>query len=227
MQTQPSVVRIILQYGIGLAVFGGFWFAMAGTLVWPAAWLFLLGQFAYAVVLVRWMVRSAPERLAKRKEPFSAGQPLWDRVILWLALFAFLPYFVLPGLDAVRFGWSQVPWWLQALGFAGVAAAEWLYFLVLRENPYLSRAVQPQEAQTIITTGPYAVVRHPMYAAICLLMPSLPLMLGSAWAVLPSVPVIALAATRIVREEQFLQQNVPGYAEYAQQVRWRLVPGVW
>lgn len=227
MQSAIAVAKLIAQFGIGLAIFGACWFAAAGTLNWPAGWLFLLGHFAYGAGLAAWLARRMPGRLAKRREPFTANQPLWDKLILWLALFAFLPFFVLPPLDAVRFGWSRMPWWLQALGFAGVAAAEWLYVVVLRENPYLSRAVQPQEAQTIITSGPYAVVRHPYYAATILLILCLPLALGSYWSLPLGAPIVLLAVTRIVREEQYLRRNVPGYAEYAQTVRWRLLPHVW
>lgn len=227
MQPTVSVARVIASYAVGIVVIGALMFGVAGSLDWPAAWVFLLAQFAFGAVTAVWMAKHAPERLAKRREAFSPGQPIWDRLIVALIVLAFIPYFVLPGLDAVRFGWSRVPGWLQLLGFAGVAGAEWLYLLALSENPFLSRAVQPQAGQTAITTGPYAVVRHPMYAAICLLMPSVPLALGSLWGVLPGAAVIALTVARTVREEQYLRQNVPGYAEYARTARWRLIPRLW
>jgi len=227
MSAPVTPVRVIVRFVLAIAVLGAALFGAAGTLAWLEAWLYLLIQFAFSGLLAVWLKRNNPDLLAKRLDAFKSTQPGWDRFIIILTIIVFIPYLILPGLEAVRFGWSQVPPIVKALGFAGVAGAFLAIFFVMRENTFLSRVVEIQAGQKVISTGPYRIVRHPMYAAFSLFILCLPLALGSYWALIPAVVEVALLAVRAINEEQFLRRELAGYAEYAQKVRFRMLPGVW
>jgi protein-S-isoprenylcysteine O-methyltransferase Ste14 len=132
-------------------------------------------------------------------------------------------------LDAVRFGWSVVPLWVQALGVLAIAVSMYIMFLIMRTNSFAAPVVKIQAARghRVISDGPYAVVRHPMYGGAVLLILGIPLLLGS-WSGLALSPLLVLLfATRAVKEERTLMAELPGYADYAARVRYRLVPMVW
>ena len=135
----------------------------------------------------------------------------------------------LMALDARRFRWSAMPAALQVSGLAVQVAGDILFVLTFRESAFLSPPVrvQRERAQTVVTTGPYAVVRHPMYAAFALFACGTALLLGSWWGLLGGLVMLAMLAWRSVREERVLRDELPGYAAYLERVRWRLVPGVW
>ena len=134
--------------------------------------------------------------------------------------------FVVAGLDR-RFGWSQVPGWVVAAASALFLLAYALYAEVLRENAYLSRTIRVQEGQKVIDTGLYGIVRHPMYSATLLLFLSMPLVLGSVYSFLIFLAYPILIATRIKHEEALLEKELPGYREYKEKVKYRLIPWVW
>jgi protein-S-isoprenylcysteine O-methyltransferase Ste14 len=135
--------------------------------------------------------------------------------------------YLIPGLDR-RFGWSHVPAWLVVTSLILVLAGYIMIFFVFRENSYASRVVEVEKGQKVIDTGPYAVVRHPMYTAFIILTAFTPLALGSYWAVLPMWMIIPiLTVLRIPNEEEVLKRALPGYAEYMQKVKYRLLPGIW
>lgn len=213
-----------------VVVFGAALFGAAGTLKWRAGWAFMALFFGFTVALSGWLLRRNPALLTERMT--GVGKPDqkgWDRVWFGLTAVAFLGWLVLMPLDAVRFGWSRVPRWVQATGGAAVVASFWLLFGVFRENTYLSPAVrvQRERGQTVVDTGPYAYVRHPMYAAAGLLMAGSTLLLGSWWGLVGAGAIVAGVAARAVGEERMLRAELPGYAAYAERVRYRLVPGVW
>jgi protein-S-isoprenylcysteine O-methyltransferase Ste14 len=133
------------------------------------------------------------------------------------------------GFDAARFGWSRVPVWLQAVGGLLLLGSFYLFFATFRENSFLSPAIRVQEerGQTVISTGPYHYVRHPMYAALLLFLPGSALLLGSAYGVLFGIVVVIAAAWRAVQEEHTLREELPGYTSYMSQVKYRLIPGLW
>jgi protein-S-isoprenylcysteine O-methyltransferase Ste14 len=132
-------------------------------------------------------------------------------------------------LDAVRFRWSEVPGWLQFLGALGVVLSFYLMFLTFRENAYLAMVVklQEQRGQSVVTTGPYRYVRHPMYSSVFLFLPAVALLLGSWWGLLLCVVLLGLLVWRIPLEERMLENGLAGYEEYERNVRYRLIPRVW
>jgi protein-S-isoprenylcysteine O-methyltransferase Ste14 len=148
-----------------------------------------------------------------------------QKIIGFLALY-FLLAFILPGLD-VRYGWSNVPPLISILADVLVFVGYMITFWVLTVNSFLSRTVEVDAGQTVVSTGPYAIVRHPMYFGVALLYIASPLALGSYWAILPALMIIPLLAARIRNEEEVLLRELAGYAEYRQQVKYRLLPGVW
>ncbi len=134
--------------------------------------------------------------------------------------------FLVPGFD-FRWHWSDVPTALIVLGDIGVVIGYVIIFLVFRENSYASSIVEVAESQKVISTGPYAVVRHPMYSGAILMFLATPLALGSWWAFIPAIVLSALVAARLIDEERFLVIHLPGYDTYRSSVRYRLIPGVW
>ena len=130
-------------------------------------------------------------------------------------------------LDAVRFRWSQVPIWVQAVGAVLIALCMYVFYLTFRENTFAAPVVkiQAERGHQVVTTGPYALVRHPMYAGALLLFIGIPLLLGSWYGLAGALVMMALLVTRIVMEERTLTNELPGYREYAARVRWRLATG--
>jgi protein-S-isoprenylcysteine O-methyltransferase Ste14 len=153
----------------------------------------------------------------------------WDRKIIriYVLFLAALP--IIAGLDAVRFHWSHVSLALNLVGFCGLVLTALLVFWVMKENTFASSVVRIQKdrGQRVCTTGPYAYVRHPMYIAIILLMLCLPAALGSLFAFIPAVIIAGLFVLRTSLEDRTLKEELPGYTEYAQKVRFRLIPGLW
>ena len=146
--------------------------------------------------------------------------------IIAASVIYFLIVFVLPGFDK-RFGWSAVPVWLVIVADLVVLAAFILYILVLHANTYASRVIEVEQGQQVITRGPYALVRHPMYLSMILMMTATPLALGSYWAFVPSLALIPLLAARAKNEEELLLKDLKGYREYTQKTHYRLFPGIW
>lgn len=228
----PGVLaRTIIVQAIGGAVSAGLLlFLPAGTLAWPQGWAFLILFWVASEAQGVWLLRHDPELLAARlQSPLSPDQAPRDRVVMVAILVCFLGWFVFMALDARRFGWSHTPPWAQALGAALLVAAFWGWFLVLRANSFAATTVrlQAEREQSVVSTGPYAVVRHPMYAFTLLFMVGAPLLLGSLWGLAGLVLFIPLLAARTLGEEALLRRGLPGYADYARRVKFRLAPGIW
>jgi protein-S-isoprenylcysteine O-methyltransferase Ste14 len=153
----------------------------------------------------------------------------WDKAILWISIVFFIPYLLLPGLDAIRYQWSSVPLPIRAIGFIGIGLSLLLIFRVMRENTYLSRVVeiQKERGHRVITTGPYRYIRHPMYVGVIILFFCVPLALGSLWTLIPTVLLTALIVVRSHLEDKTLHEELDGYRAYAEKVRYRLIPGIW
>lgn len=159
----------------------------------------------------------------------TSDQRGWDKVLFPLLEVLCLAWLILMALDAVRFHWSQIPGWLQVVGAVILLYSFYLLFLVFRENSYLSPVVrvQKERAQTVISTGPYHYVRHPMYSAIVIFVVGTALLLGSWYGLLSGLILVVILAWRAVLEERTLRKELPGYAAYMAQVKYRLIPYVW
>ena len=222
-QLAASIAGTAVVFGLAL-------FLPAGTMAWPAAWVFLVLMFGFTVALSVWLLRFNPDLLAERLTGVGrCDQKTWDKVFLAITAVAFFGWFGLMALDAVRFRWSNMPASLQWLGAVLLLASFWLFYLTFRENAFLSPAVrvQKERAQRVVSTGPYQYVRHPMYAGFVLFALGTAFLLGSWYGVLGALVLIAMVAWRAVGEEQVLQKELEGYSEYMTQVKYRLVPHVW
>jgi len=210
--------------------FGLALFLAAGTVVWPAGWVFLVLFFGFTVALSRWLFRHNPGLLTERMTGIGKpDQPAWDRVFFVVMEVFFLAWLVLMPLDAVRFRWSQMPGWLQAVGAVLLLGSFYLFFLTFRENPYLSPAirVQTERGQTVTSTGPYRYVRHPMYGTVIIFIVGTTLLLGSWYGLLLGLFLIVVIAFRALQEERVLRIELPGYDAYMARVKYRLIPHVW
>lgn len=176
------------------------------------------------------MLRHNPALLEERMKPLiQRDQKPWDKALMAAFLLLWCAWFVVMALDAVRFGWSHMPLWLQALGVLAIAVSMYVMFLIMRTNSFAAPVVkiQAERGHRVISDGPYAVVRHPMYSGALLLILGTPLLLGSWWGLALSPVLILLFAVRAVMEERTLMAELPGYVGYAARVRYRLIPGVW
>jgi len=230
-QTEPELVRrLIVHTVIWLVILGAILFLSAGTLDWPEAWVLLIGSGALGLVSAVIIARHDPQLMRERmRGPIQNQQKPWDKVLLAVVMVLCIAMFVVAGLDAVRFRTSNMPLWLEALGAAGIALGIYIFHVVMRTNSYATAVVriQDERGHQVISTGPYAFVRHPMYSGAILYFLGIALLLGSWYAVGIAVALIALFGLRAVWEEQTLIDELPGYAAYAQRVRYRLIPGLW
>jgi protein-S-isoprenylcysteine O-methyltransferase Ste14 len=205
-------------------------FIAAGNWQWSQAWAFL-GIFAVgAIASSVWLLRRDPALLASRLEPLAQpGQPKWDKVFVPAFIAIWCGWLVLMALDAQRWHTSDVPLVVNVIGGVLVIAGFAATLLVLRENSFAAPVVrvQTERGQRVIDTGPYAVIRHPMYSAAVLYLIGMPLLLGSWYGLLGVPLMIAGIAPRAVFEERLLKRDLPGYADYMARVRYRFVPGVW
>ncbi len=208
----------------GFALIALFLFLPAGTIFYPRAWLFMALLFLPMLVLGVILFIRAPGLLQKRLQ--NKEKQKAQRSVVALSGLMFPAGFVLSALD-FRFGWSSVPAWLTALASVLFLIGYGLYAEVMRENAYLSRTVEVQENQTVITTGLYGVVRHPMYFATLLMFLPIPLILGSFWGLIPFALYPMIIVVRILNEEKVLTAGLDGYADYKKKVRYRLIPFIW
>ena len=199
-------------------------FAPAGTWYYPGGWLFIGLLFLPMLILGLALYLKAPELLKKR---LNMKETQKDQVwVVALSGVLFIAGFLAAGFD-FRFGWTRVPGWLVWIAAVVQLGSYGLYAEVLRENAYLSRTVEVQEGQTVIDTGLYGIVRHPMYTATILMSLAIPLVLGSWISFLPMLLYPVIIIRRIHGEEALLEEGLPGYREYKQKVRWRLIPYIW
>lgn len=224
-------IRMLVAQIVGMfVVFALALFLPAGTLNWPAGWAFLILFFGFTVGISYWMLKNNPGLLTERMTGVGkADQKAWDKAFFVLMSLLFYGWLVFMALDAGRFHWSQMPAWLQVVGVLVLLASFPLFFVTFRENAFLSPAVRVQEerGQTVITTGPYRYVRHPMYAAVIPYMVGTALLLGSWYGLLVTLVLFFVMAYRAVMEEKTLRDELQGYDAYMRQVKYRLIPGLW
>ncbi len=231
-EARPAVWRALLKRIVAvfavILVMDLLLFVPAGRLDWPAAWILSLLYGAFLLAYAVWGTLRAPDLLKERSQ-VAENVKVWDKVIMAIYTVLLLATLVLAGLDGGRVGWSQMPVALEVLGLVGTVLSGGLVFGTILTNAYLGRMVRIQEdrGHQVVTGGPYRYVRHPMYVGIVLLFPCMTLFLGSWWALVPASLIAMLFVIRTALEDRTLQAELPGYAEYAQRVRYRLLPGVW
>jgi len=226
VSTEESNARLIAKVIFGVLFQFPFLFLPAGTLDWPAAWLYLLLFACYALPVTLYLKKKNPE-LLRRRTSYRMPEKGWDKLFIIVSTILCLALFLIAPLDAVRYRWSQVPLALETLGFAGIAFSLIAIFLVMRENAYLFRTVQVESGQKVVTTGPYRIVRHPMYMAFIAMFFCIPLALGSFYALIPATLFAASVIVRTYFEDKELHKELKEYTEYAKGTRYRLIPKVW
>jgi protein-S-isoprenylcysteine O-methyltransferase Ste14 len=224
MNKTQLIINALSKLIVGLGMIALLLFIPAGTWHYWHAWLLLALLFIPMICLGIGMLIFSPQLLSKRLNN-KESERTQKHVVVFSGLM-FLGGFILCGLDH-RFAWSQVPFWVVITASMLFLIGYVIYAEVLRENAYLSRTVEIQDNQQLIDTGLYSIVRHPMYTATLLMFLSMPLILGSWWALLLFACYPWLIIKRIQNEEQVLASGLKGYADYKKQVRWRLIPWVW
>ncbi len=223
------IAKLLLQNLIWIVVLGALLFLPAGTLRWPAAWLFLGTIGILGIAGGSWLAKHDPALLAERMRPMmQSGQPAADKKFMLVFGFAALIWFLAIGLD-VRAHGVRISGGLQGLGLLLLLLSSGFIMWVMRENSFAVPVIklQTERGHRVISTGPYALVRHPMYSGTVLFFVGAPLLLGSWWGVVMAPLFALLFAVRAGIEERALVAGLPGYADYVTQVRYRLVPGLW
>ena len=208
----------------GIILMGLLIFIPAGSVWYWQGWLLMGILFIPMFIAGLIMMKKSPDLLRKRLD--AREKQSEQKAVILLSGLMFLVGFVLAGLD-FRFGWSHMPSWLSTAGTVIFLLSYLLYAEVLRENTWLSRTIEVQENQTVVDTGLYGIVRHPMYSATILLFLMIPLILGSWYALIIFAFYPVIIIVRLMDEEDLLTRELPGYAEYKKKVKYRIIPFVW
>jgi protein-S-isoprenylcysteine O-methyltransferase Ste14 len=202
-------------------------FIPAWTLKYWQGWVFLAVFMGSSLAITLYLMKADPELLKRRvKAGATAEKEAAQKIIQGIAGLAFIATIVLPAFDH-RFGWSKVPLAMSVAGDGSVVAGFFIVFRVFKENSFTSGTIEVGEGQSVVSTGPYAVIRHPMYSGALVLLAGAPIALGSWWGLLMILPMLVVLICRLKDEEKFLVKNLPGYTEYRNRVRFRLVPTIW
>jgi protein-S-isoprenylcysteine O-methyltransferase Ste14 len=216
----PSLLKFISAF----IIIGVLLFVPAGTLNYPNAWIYIAGMMTPMSVVFVYLLARDPELLEKRLN--VKEKETEQKRYVGLSLVLFLITFIIPGFD-FRYGWSHVPQWLVIVSLILMLTGYGMFIGVILQNRYASRVIEIQKEQKLIDTGLYGIVRHPMYLAATILYLCSPLILGSYYAVIPMLFLPFLLAYRILNEEKILKEGLPGYREYAERVKFRMIPYIW
>lgn len=218
------LTEALIKFFCGVLMVGVMIFLPAGTLSFACGWLLMGLLFVPMLIAGFVMLAKSPEFLKKRLDVKEKQGT--QKGVLAASGLMFLVGFCVAGLD-FRFGWSRMPGWVTVTGSVIFLIAYGLYAEVMRENAYLSRTVKVEEGQKVVDTGMYAIVRHPMYGVTILLFLAIPLILSSWYALIPFAAYPVIIMIRLRAEETLLTRELPGYVEYKQKVKWRLIPYIW
>lgn len=213
---------------LGLGFLVALVFLPAGRIDWFEGWIYVALLFAGWAVSITTISLKNPELLARRMK-VGKGTKGWDRLILVLLRLTSFAIFILAGIDSGRFGWSEVPWWSFGLGVflhvLGYAIVTW----AMISNTHFEGTVRIQEDRdhSVVDQGPYRLIRHPGYTGFSFLMLAVPFLLRSWWALIPALATIVVIFVRTVLEDKTLKRELDGYADYANRVKFRLIPGLW
>ncbi len=217
-------IQIFLRFGSTPLIFGLIFFLPAGSFRFWEAWIYMSILLPAMFFVILYFLKKDPRLLERRMRMKEKERE--QNIIIKLSSLFFLAGFLLPGFD-FRYQWSHIPIYLVLTADAIVFLGYMIFFFVMRENSYLSRIVEVEEGQKVISTGPYSVVRHPMYTGVLLMFLFTPIALGSWWALIPFIPLPVILALRILNEEKVLTKNLSGYEEYRKTVPFRLIPYIW
>jgi protein-S-isoprenylcysteine O-methyltransferase Ste14 len=231
-ETRRVTIAMLLRSVLSLVGFdlflGAALFVPAGDIRWANGWLFIAFFTASTLASIAYLWRVNPDIFVARSK-IHEGTKRWDMVMVLILLVAIFTIFPLAALDAARFRWSAVPPWLVATGYlltaVGYLGSVWVYATNKFAEPTVR--IQEERGQTVISTGPYAIVRHPLYMWSLFLVAGFPLALGSYWAMAPGVVATIVLVVRTAMEDRTLHAELEGYKEYASRVRYRLIPGIW
>lgn len=218
------LIEALTKFICGLLLVGILIFLPAGTMHYPYGWLLIGLLFGPMLIAGFAMLAKSPDFLRKRLD--AKEKQATQKGVLAFSGLMFIAGFVVAGLD-FRFGWSNMPTWVVIAASVLFLVAYALYAEVMRENAYLSRTIKVEEGQTVVDTGLYGIVRHPMYAVTILLFFMMPLVLGSWYGLIVFAFYPAIIVVRLKDEEDLLTQELPGYAEYKQKVKYRIIPFIW
>ena len=220
---QRAWVRSVLS----LVVFMAMLFIPAGTLQFWPGWLYGFIFAASTTAISVYFLKHDPKLVERRMKvgPAAEQRPA-QKIIMAITLAGFILLIVLPGLD-YRWHWSYMPPWLVLAANVVLALSFAIFFIVLKQNSYAASTIRVEADQPVVSTGLYAIVRHPLYSGALLLMLVTPLALGSYWTLLVVFALIPVLMWRLLDEERFLKQNLPGYADYCRATRFRLIPLIW
>ncbi len=222
--------RIIIRAFLGLIflaiIMGAILFISAGTVRYWQAWLYLSVFFVCCLAITIYLDKSDTELLKRRLDAGPAGEKQKSqKIIQFIAQFAFIAIYVVSGLDR-RMHWSAIPTYVSVAADVGVMIGFYIVFRTFKENTFTAATIEVSEKQKVISTGPYAIIRHPMYSGALLLLLSTPIALNSLWALFTFIPMCIIIIARLRDEEKFLKRNLNGYSAYCDQTKWRLIPGL-
>ena len=222
-----QIKRVWLRQIIFVPVFFALLLAPAGSLDYWQGWVFGALFFVTTTAIGIYFLKRDPRALERRMKvgPTAEREPT-QKLIITVILAGFVLLLIIPGFDH-RWYWSEVPTWLVLTSDAFVVLSLIATAVVVRQNGYAASTVTVEAGQPVISTGLYAIVRHPMYSAALVMTGFTPLALGSYWGLLMIVPIVATLAWRLLDEERVLKRDLPGYVDYCRRVRYRLIPGIW
>jgi protein-S-isoprenylcysteine O-methyltransferase Ste14 len=221
LNIKASIRIVFLAIAMALLLF-----LTAGTAQYWEAWCFLAVFFGASFLITRYLMKKDPALLQRRlRGGPTAEKEKTQKIIMFFATIGFTALLVVPAIDH-RFKWSSVPVYLVIAGDTLTALGFYIVFVVYKENTFTSATIEVASDQKVISTGPYAIVRHPMYAGSMLYLFAMPLALGSYWGLLVVAAMLPILLWRLVDEERLLSEKLPGYKEYCAKVRWRLIPGI-
>lgn len=228
----PTAARVWISLVIRMTLFAVALLWPAGTWCWWEAWVIVGIWTVFGVVMTRYLLRYDPALLMERLKlvPLHKDQKSWDKGIMFLFLIAGIGLYIVPGFDVLRYGWSEpLPMWMRIVAMLIHLPCLVLLAWVMRENTFLAQVVKidKERGHQVITTGPYAWVRHPMYTIMIVLLFAVPIALGSRYALILAVLLTLLLVVRTYLEDRTLHAELEGYVEYAKQTPYRLVPWVW
>lgn len=224
MSKNALIKKIILRFGMFIVVMGLMFFLPAGTIKYWEAWVYIAILVIPMIIFLLYLIKHDPELLERRMR--MKEKETEQKTITKIGSLIFIIIYLIPGFDQ-RHGWSSVPVAIIIIADIIILCGYLLFVRVLLENSYASRIVEVEQQQKVITTGPYKIVRHPLYLAVLLMYSFGPLALASYWAMIGSVLLILILVARIKNEEKVLSRELEGYQDYLQKTKYRLAPGIW